>query len=161
MRYAGIIPNDIAGGPGVCVSFFVQGCAQHCYNCHNPETWDFDGGKEFSQTVLDHLIELLDKNNIHRDLNIMGGEPLCGENLFLTNLVITTIKSKRPDTKIYLWTGYIYEDLLNSTNPQMKNILSNIDILVDGPYIDTQRDITLSMRGSKNQRIIHLKKEES
>ena len=87
----------------------------------------------------------------------MGGEPLCDENLFLTNLIITTIKSKRPNTKIYLWTGYLYENLLKSTNPQMKSILSNIDVLIDGPYIDEQRDITLPMRGSKNQRIIELK----
>ena len=87
----------------------------------------------------------------------MGGEPLCPDNLFLTNLVIQNVKEKLPDTKIYLWTGYLYEDLLNSTNPAMGQILSQVDVLIDGPYIDAERDITLPLRGSRNQRIINLK----
>lgn len=159
MKFADLKNNDIANGPGVNVSFWVQGCPHHCYNCHNPETWDFNRGKEFTPEVLELIIQYLDANGVHRNLSILGGEPLCEENLFLTNLVITTVKSRRPNTKIYLWTGYLYENLLKSTNPQMKSILSNIDILIDGPYIDKQRDITLPMRGSKNQRIIKLKGE--
>lgn len=157
MKFADLKNNDIANGPGVNVSFWVQGCPHHCYNCHNPETWDFNGGKEFTPEILELIIQYLDANEVHRNLSILGGEPLCEENLFLTNLVITTVKSRKPNTKIYLWTGYLYENLLKSTNPQMKSILSNIDILIDGPYINEQRDITLPMRGSKNQRIIELK----
>lgn len=160
MKFADLKNNDIANGPGVNVSFWVQGCPHHCYNCHNPETWNFNEGKEFTPEILELLLQYLDANGVHRNLSILGGEPLCDENLFLTNLIITTVKSKRPNTKIYLWTGYLYENLLKSTNPQMKSILSNIDVLIDGPYIDAQRDITLPMRGSKNQRIIKLKEED-
>ena len=92
----------------------------------------------------------------------MGGEPLCQENLFLTNLVITAAKNAYPDLKIYVWTGYLYEELLKllSTNHLLRNILNTIDVLVDGPYIDSLRDITLHMRGSSNQRVINLKQEK-
>lgn len=159
MKFADLKNNDIANGPGVNVSFWTQGCPHHCQGCHNPETWNFNGGKEFTPEILELLLQYLDANGVHRNLSILGGEPLCDENLFLTNLVITTVKSRRPNTKIYLWTGYLYENLLKSTSPQMKSILSNIDILIDGPYIDEQRDITLPMRGSKNQRIIKVKGE--
>ena len=87
----------------------------------------------------------------------MGGEPLCQENLFLTVLVINEVKRQLPDTKIYVWTGYLYEDLLNDNNVRIQSILNSIDCLIDGPYIEELRDTTLSMRGSSNQRIIKLK----
>lgn len=86
----------------------------------------------------------------------MGGEPLCEENLFLTALIIKEVKEKLPHIKIYVWTGYIYEDLLKSNHHNLKYILNNIDVLIDGPYIQTLRDVTLQMRGSSNQRIINL-----
>ena len=87
----------------------------------------------------------------------MGGEPLCPENSFLTNLVIQTAKEKIPDLKVYLWTGYLYEDLKKSTDTTIQNILQLIDVLIDGPYIETERDITEPLRGSRNQKIIYLK----
>lgn len=87
----------------------------------------------------------------------MGGEPLCPENLFLTNLVITTVKKELPDTKIYLWTGYLHEDLKKSTDTTIQNILQLIDVLIDGPYIEAERDITEPLKGSRNQKIIYLK----
>lgn len=87
----------------------------------------------------------------------MGGEPLCPENSFLTNLVIQTAKEKVPDLKVYLWTGYLYEDLKKSTDATIQNILQLIDVLIDGPYIETERDITEPLRGSRNQKIIYLK----
>ena len=90
----------------------------------------------------------------------MGGEPLCEENLFLTRLVISQVKEKLPKVKIYVWTGYYYEDLLKNQSPHLKNILDTIDVLIDGPYIERLRDITLPMRGSSNQSIINLTKEE-
>ena len=155
MRYSGIIHNDITAAPGLCVSFFTQGCPHHCHNCHNPQTWDFEGGKEFRPELLDEIVEALTANGIERSLCIMGGEPLCSENEFLTLLVIKTVKEKLPNTPIYIWTGYFYEELLKKGG-HMDQILEMADYLIDGPYIEDLRDITLEMRGSSNQRIIKL-----
>ena len=154
MRYSGLILNDTAAAPGFCVTFFTQGCPHRCKGCHNPETWDFDGGKEFTNDTLNTIIEGLGANGLKRDLCIMGGEPLCQENLFLTYEVIKEVKRKVPEVKIYLWTGYLYEELLEKQNPKINEIFSEINVLIDGPYIEEQRDITLEMRGSANQRII-------
>ena len=154
MKYAGIIRNDVAAGQGVNVTFFVQGCEQHCEGCHNPETWDFNGGYEFTQATLDDIINSLKANGVQRNFSIMGGEPLHPQNEFLTNLIITEVKKVYPNIKISLWTGYIYEDLLQKHDKILDNILSNIDVLIDGPFIKEQRDITLEKRGSRNQRII-------
>lgn len=154
MRYADVIWNDIAAGDGLCVSFYTQGCPHHCPGCHNPETWDFEGGKELPSTLLDELPIRLNDQGIKRSLCILGGEPLCQENLFLTHLLVRTVKDKSPDTKIYLWTGYLYEDLKTNNNTHIQYILNNINTLIDGPFIQEERDITLKMRGSRNQRII-------
>lgn len=160
MRYAGIIKNDVAAGEGVCVTFFVQGCEQHCEGCHNPETWDFNGGYEFTQETLDNIITSLKANGVQRNFCIMGGEPLHKDNLFLTNLIITEVRKVYPDIKIYLWTGYTYETLLEKHEKLLQNILDNINVLIDGPFILAQRDITLPMRGSRNQRVIELKENK-
>ena len=157
MRYAGIIKNDIAAGEGVNLTFFVQGCPFHCEGCHNPQTWAFDGGKEFTNDTLIEIINGLRANGVHRNLSIMGGEPLCQENLFLTSLIISYVKERLPDTKIYVWTGYTYEELLDRHEQKLKWILNNIDYLIDGPFILAERDITLAMRGSRNQRILNMK----
>lgn len=159
MRYADLKLNDTANGPGVNVSFWVQGCPIHCAECQNPDTWDFDGGKEFSPEVLDSLLEALTANGVKRNLSILGGEPLCDENLFLTELVIREVKKVYPEVKIYLWTGYLYNDLINKTktNNHLRYILSQLDKLVDGPFKIEERDITLYMRGSRNQKIFDLK----
>lgn len=157
MRYAGIIKNDIAAGKKVNVSFFTQGCPHHCPGCHNPETWDFLGGKEFTPEVLNELVDSLTANGVQRNLSIMGGEPLCQENLFLTNLIISHVKSKLPDIEIYVWTGYTYEELLHRHDKRTTDILDKIDYLIDGPFILSERDITLAMRGSRNQRILNMK----
>lgn len=157
MRYAGIIKNDISAGEGVNVSFFTQGCPHKCIGCHNPETWDFDGGKEFTNETLVDILQSINANGVIRNFSIMGGEPLCQENLFLTSLVIKAVKENFPNIKIYLWTGYILEDLLKKKDNKILEILKNIDIIIDGPFIQEQRDITLPMRGSSNQRIINLK----
>lgn len=135
MRYADIIYNDIVAGDGLCVSFYTQGCPHHCKGCHNPETWDFEGGKEFKPELIDNIVKGLHAQGIDRQLCILGGEPLCGENLFLTALLIKNIKEKSPDTKIYVWTGYLYEELKNSSSPHMKIVLDNIDVLIDGPFM--------------------------
>ena len=127
----------------------------HCPGCHNPETWDFNGGKEFTQEVLDEIISKLNAQGIQRNFCLMGGEPLCEENEFLSFLILSTIKEKSPNTKIYVWTGYKYEELLKR-GQRISQILELTDVLIDGPYIESLRDITLSMRGSSNQRIIPL-----
>lgn len=159
MRYAGIIKNDVAAGDGVCVTFFVQGCSQHCPGCHNPQTWDFDGGYEFTQETLNSIIDALKANGVQRNFCVMGGEPLHPDNLFLTNLVINEVRKVYPDIKIYVWTGYIYEHLVAKNEKMLQNIFEKIDVLIDGPFIKDQRDITLAMRGSRNQRIINIKEK--
>lgn len=161
MRYSGLILNDIAAAPGLSVTFFAQGCPHKCDGCHNPQTWSFDGGKEFTMDVLDKIKQGLFAQGIQRNLCIMGGEPLCEENAFLTYLIIKTIKDEFPQIKVYVWTGYVYETLLRSSNPKILDILKMSDYLIDGPYIKELRDITLQMRGSSNQRIIALKKKEN
>ena len=136
MKYAGIIKNDLSAAPGISVSFFTQGCPHHCKGCHNPETWDFDGGKEFTYAVLNEVIDALTANGVERSLSILGGEPLCEENVFLTLLLIKTVKERLPNTKIYIWTGYYYDELIKrSSDSHLKAILDYTDYLIDGPYI--------------------------
>ena len=157
MRYAGINYNDMCAAPGVSVTLFTQGCPHHCEGCHNPETWDFNGGKEFTPEVLKKIVAGLTKNGIKRSFCIMGGEPLCEQNTLLTLMTIQYVKQHLPEVKIYLWTGYYYEELLKSPDPKIPLILKEVDVLVDGPFVKPLRDITLKMRGSSNQNIINLK----
>lgn len=156
MNYSGLILNDITAAPGLCVSFFTQGCPHRCKGCHNPETWSFEGGLEFTSDTLNEIINGLTAQDIQRNLCIMGGEPLCNENAFLTYLVVKEVKEKVPEAKIYIWSGYTYEELKNKPHPKIREILETIDFLIDGPYIEEERDVTLEMRGSRNQRIIDL-----
>ena len=152
MRYAGIIENDVVNGEGICLSYWTQGCPHKCDGCHNPETWNFNGGKEDSkENILNKILTLLNKNNIHRNLSILGGEPLCDENIDFTMEILKQAKQKYPNIKTFVWTGYTYEELCKL----YKNIIfDNIDVLIDGKYDKNQRDITLKLRGSKNQRIL-------
>jgi anaerobic ribonucleoside-triphosphate reductase activating protein len=159
MKYAGLIKNDMSAAPGVSVSFFTQGCPHRCRGCHNPETWDFEKGKEFTSNTLDEIIEALTANGVQRSLAVMGGEPLCQENSFLTYLVVKTVKEKLPDTKVYIWTGYYYEDLIKRPENRVRQILELTDVIIDGPYVESLRDVTLPMRGSSNQSIIQLTKK--
>lgn len=157
MQYAGIIYNDFSAAPGVCLSFFTQGCPHHCPGCHNQETWSFDGGREFTPKVLEDIVQGISANGITRNFCIMGGEPLAEENLFLTELVLSNVKKEYPNIKIYLWTGYYYNELLEHPTPHLNTVLKMVDVLIDGPYVEAERDITLPMRGSRNQSIINLK----
>ena len=156
MNYSGLILNDITAAPGLCVSFFTQGCPHRCKGCHYPETWSFEGGLEFTSDTLNEIINGLTAQDIQRNLCIMGGEPLCDENAFLTYLVVKEVKEKVPEAKIYIWSGYTYEELKSKHHPKIREILETIDFLIDGPYIEEERDVTLEMRGSRNQRIIDL-----
>ena len=159
MRYSGLILNDITAAPGLCVSFFTQGCPHHCPRGQNPDTWAFEGGKQFTTETLNEIIAGLTAQGIQRDLCIMGGEPLCEDNAFLTHMIIQEVRKKVPGVKVYIWSGYIYEDLLRSTNPHVRGALELADVLIDGPYIAAERDLTLNMRGSRNQRVIDLHKK--
>jgi anaerobic ribonucleoside-triphosphate reductase activating protein len=159
MQYAELKLNDVANAPGVAVSFYTQGCPHCCPGCFNPGTWDFDGGKEFTTETLNTIIKGLTANGIKRSLCILGGEPLCEDNAFLTDLIITTVRKELPDTKIYVWTGYLYEEVQQNPNSHIKNILNNIDCLIDGPFIEAEKDLSLTMRGSRNQRVIYFDKE--
>lgn len=159
IKIAGIIDNDIVNGEGISVSLFLQGCPFHCKGCHNPETWDPNGGitineEDLTQNILKKLIA----NNINRNLNILGGEPLDTKkkNNYLAWL-INTVKSLYPETKICLWTGYTYEKLKSIDNKDLQYILNNINYLIDGPFKIEERDIALKWRGSRNQRVIDIK----
>ena len=158
MRYAEILENDVVNGENVCVSFFAQGCPHHCKGCFNPETWDFEGGKEApAEAILTQILNAIDANGIQRNLSILGGEPLCEENLEISAIIINEVRRTFPDIKIYVWTGYTYEELLKKDDPRIKLIFSNIDYLIDGPFIQEKKDLTLKLRGSSNQRIFDMR----
>lgn len=159
LKYSGIIYNDITAAPGLCLSFFVQGCPHHCVGCHNPETWDFEGGIEFTPETLENILMGLTAQDIERSFCLMGGEPLCDQNVLLSYLVVSAVKERLPNVKVYIWSGYTYEQLLQSNNKKVAMVLDLADYLIDGPYIAAERDLTLDMRGSRNQRIIALKDE--
>lgn len=158
MKYSGIIFNDISAAPGLCVTLFTQGCPHRCPGCHNPETWDFNGGKEFTEETMEEIIRGLKAQGIKRNYCVMGGEPLCDENAYFTFTTIWRVKYNLPDTLVYVWTGYTFDELLKSDNIYVKEILKYADFIIDGPYIESERDITLDMRGSRNQKIIDLRK---
>lgn len=157
MKYAGINYNDIVNGEGVSLSVFLQGCPHRCPGCFNPETWNFDGGKEFTDETLRKIINGLSANGINRNLSILGGEPLCPENIPLTAMIIKAVKQSLPETQIYIWTGYLYEELIKVLDENLAYILDNTDILIDGPFIESLKDLTLPLRGSSNQRVLNLK----
>lgn len=157
MRYSGLIRNDLAAAPGISVSFFTQGCPHRCKGCHNPETWDFEKGQEFTPDILQEILEALIDNGISRSLCIMGGEPLCEENTLLVLMILQYVKRHLPRTPVYIWTGYYYEQLMKKSDPKVKSILELTDYLIDGPYIESLRDVSLTMCGSSNQSIINLK----
>lgn len=149
-RYAKINKNDVANGKGVCVSFWVQGCHFRCPGCHNKDTWDFEGGKEFTDDVIDEVIEAIPVNGIQRNLSILGGEPLAWANLIMVERMISAVRYKYPNIKIYMWTGYKYEDLMG----RQIDIVNSIDYLIDGQFMEDLKDININYAGSSNQRII-------
>ena len=153
MRYAQIRKMDISNGEGIGVSIFLQGCHLHCPNCFNKELWDFNGGNKITKDTLNKIVELCNYERIKR-FSILGGEPLSEENLEELIIFISEIKQNCPNISIWLYTGYVYETLI----PTQKAIANLVDVLVDGPYIDKERDITLKWRGSRNQRIIDMKR---
>ena len=151
MRYNKIRKMDISNGEGVRVSVFFQGCSFHCKNCFNPETWDFESGKEFNDDVINHILDLCDNEYIV-GLSILGGEPLHPFNIKGSTKLAKEFKKKYSDKNIWLWSGFLFENLKD------KEIMKYIDVLVDGQYVDELNDPTLDYRGSSNQRVIDVKK---
>lgn len=149
MRYAQIREMDISNGEGIGVALFTQGCPFRCKNCFNKETWDFDGGKEYTIETRDKIVSLVNKPYIKR-FSILGGEPLIKKNIDELVVLVSLIKEIRPDIKIWLYTGSVFEDIKDT----YYNLLSMCDILIDGQYKDELKDYTLKFRGSSNQRII-------
>ncbi len=153
MNYIKITKNDIANGPGVRCVLWVAGCDLGCKNCQNPSTWDFNSGKLFDKDAKEELFRILNKPYI-QGLTISGGHPLALKNFDIVLNLVKEVKSKFPSKDIWLYTGYTYEELYYKG---ISRILLYVDVLVDGPYIEAQRDISLQWRGSKNQRIIDVK----
>lgn len=158
MKYAAIKTNDVVNGDGISVSVFLQGCpAPHCKNCFNPETWDFNAGQEMTPEVFEKIAKALTANNVKRNLSILGGEPLCEQNVPTTLYLINYCLAQIPDLKIYIWTRYLIEELRARNDPRVDLILSKTYCLIDGPFVEELKDLTLKMRGSSNQRLLYLK----
>lgn len=153
MRFSKIKDNDIANGLGITMSFWTQGCPHHCNGCFNKETWNYNSGKEFTHEDLNYILENINKNNIKRDLSILGGEPLCPENVEGVINLCKEFKRNYPEKIIYLWTGYTIETFDNT----QKEILNYIDILVDGKFEEENKNLSIKLRGSSNQRVIDVK----
>ena len=150
MNYCGLNKNDIANGEGVRVSLFVSGCRNHCKGCQNPETWDFSYGQPFTKKTEDEIIEALRPSWI-QGLSVLGGEPCEEENECVLIPFLKRVKRECPNSDTWLFSGYTYEMLQGS------EILQYVDVLVDGPFLLEQKNISLQFRGSRNQRILRLK----
>ena len=158
MNYSNIKTRDISNGPGVRVSLFVSGCNNHCKGCFNTEAWDFNHGEPFIEYTEKYILEQMEPRYIS-GITILGGEPLDPKNIEDVLYFLSKVRSVYGTTKsIWIYTGYILKQLTNKKsekyNPMIFNILSTIDVLVDGPFIEEEKDISLAFRGSRNQRII-------
>lgn len=158
MKYADIKKYDISNGVGIRVSLFVSGCNHHCKGCFNAEAWDFNYGKVFTDDTINEIIEALKPSYIN-GLSLLGGEPLDPKNQEGILQLLRKVKEVYPEKSIWCYSGYLYEYLLeqSKTNEITKEIISYLDILVDGKFDIDKKDITLLFRGSSNQRIIDVK----
>jgi len=164
MHYAALKPYDIANGPGIRVSLFVSGCTHHCPGCFNREAWDFHYGTPFTSQTEEQLLQTLAPAYIN-GLTLLGGEPMEPANQEVLLPFLRRVKAAYPQKTIWCYTGYIYENDLLSCYGKAHckytlDILALCDVLVDGPYVSSLRDITLLFRGSSNQRLIDLRKSE-
>ena len=161
MNYATIKPFDVANGPGVRVSLFVSGCTHRCKGCFNEEAWDFSYGEEFTEKEADRIIEALSPGYI-RGFSLLGGEPFEPANQKVLAPLLERIKKEYPDKTVWCYSGYTFEtDLLSGRVggfETTKRMLDCIDVLVDGKFVEAQKNLQLRFKGSENQRIIDLKK---
>ena len=161
MYYGTIKKFDIADGEGVRVTLFVSGCTNHCFNCFQPETWDFNYGQPYTKETENEIIEALKPSYI-QGLTLLGGDPFEFQNQREVVKLLRRMKAELPDKNVWAYTGFILDqDLLDGGRRHCEvtdEMLSYIDVLVDGPFIDAQKNISLAFRGSENQRVIDLKK---
>ena len=157
MNYAEIKNCDIANGPGVRISLFVSGCTHHCPGCFNQVAWDFDYGQPFTQQTIDQILEMLKPGYI-KGLTLLGGEPFEPENQGAIVELLRQIKEKYPEKSIWAFSGYLFDrDILSGRLGDWeitKEYLSYLDVLVDGPFVEAKKNLSLRFRGSENQRII-------
>lgn len=151
MNYGALKNIDIANGPGCRVSLFVSGCRNHCKGCFQPETWDFNYGQEFTINTFSELLALLGNPHV-RGLSILGGDPLEPENEDIVEDICLLVKIKYPSKDIWMWTGYLWEVVKEAP------VLKHVDVLVDGPFVETKKNLCLAYRGSENQRVIDVQK---
>lgn len=154
VRVAGIIRESIVDGPGIRFVLFAQGCPHHCKNCHNPASWDFDAGKDYSVST---LFEEIMKNPLLDGITLSGGEPFC-QSKPLTELAR---KAKEQNLTVMTYTGYTFEELLAKNDPDVMALLETSDWLVDGLYMEELRSLEIRFRGSSNQRILDVSKSLS
>lgn len=161
MYYSEVKECDIANGPGVRVTLFVSGCTHHCKGCFNEMTWDFQYGREFTEEDIDKLIKLLEPSYV-AGLTLLGGEPMEYRNQQGLLPLLRKVKEAYPDKTIWCYTGYLYEkDILENFCgkwEETREMLSYLDVIVDGEFVEELKDISLRFRGSSNQRIIDVKK---
>lgn len=161
MYYGNIKKYDIANGEGVRISLFVSGCTNHCKNCFQPETWDFAYGKPYTKETEAEILDFL-KNDFCKGLSLLGGDPFEFSNQEELVQLCKKAKELYPKKDIWAWTGFILDqDLLDGGRrhgPMTDELLSYIDVLVDGPFVEEKKNIQLAFRGSENQRVIDLKK---
>ena len=154
MKYAKIDKFEIVNGEDVGISVYTYGCIFHCKNCFNSELWDLDKGEVWTDDTTDYLISLVKSSNISR-VSFLGGEPLLDRNIDELKRVLKRLREEFPKIQIWVYSGYTYEQIKDRN---LNDLLSYIDILVDGRYIDELRDYTLKFRGSSNQRVIDVNK---
>ena len=161
MNYGTIKEYDIADGPGVRVSLFVSGCRHHCKGCFNEETWNFNYGEPFTDEVKDRILKLLEPVYI-QGFSLLGGEPFEPENQRELVKLLRRVRDELPEKNIWSFTGFVLDqDLLDGGRKHCEvtdEMLSLLDVLVDGPFKEEEKDITLAFRGSRNQRLIDMKK---
>lgn len=157
MHYCKIKTDDIANGPGVRVSLYVSGCPHRCKGCFNPETWDYNAGKPFTEKEIQKIIDSLKPEYIS-GLSLLGGEPLAEQNRKEVALLVQKVKELFPDKTIWCWTGFLYEDLLSERvkDKNLSYLLDTLNVLIDGPFIESQKDLSLRYCGSKNQKVYFL-----
>ena len=159
MNYGEIKTCDIANGEGVRVSLFVSGCTHHCKNCFNDVAWDFGYGKPFTEETEEMLLKALEPDFVDA-LSLLGGEPFEPENQKELAGLLQKIKESYPEKNVWCYTGYLYDvDLIPGGKVYTEytdKMLACIDTLVDGEFIEAEKDLTLEFRGSRNQRILHL-----
>lgn len=164
MNYAGIKYCDIANGTGCRTVLFVSGCRNACKGCFQPETWDFSYGKPFDEEVQQELLDSLAPEYV-QGLTLLGGDPFEEENQTALIPFMRRVKTEYPKKDVWAYTGYLYDrDLVEGGKKYTEvtgELLSYIDVLVDGPFIEAEKDITLKFRGSGNQRLIDLKKTKN